>query len=193
MAAAAQNKPGKAGASIRTIWGLAKSPELSLNEDALYAIIERETGKDSMRQLTQGQIDKVCRALSGMKDGAKRTQKRTDEGGSPRTVKLRNKIYALTGELGWNDDNARINGFVKKMFKVDRIEWLTVPQCHIIIEALKKMVERKEETIETEASHTEGNQGPGRGKEEPPGAGRHPARQAPAQPQEVREGGSHRV
>jgi hypothetical protein len=133
--------------SIRTIWGLAKSPELLLDDEDLYGIIGRETGKDSMRKLTQGEIDKVCRVLSNMKDSVNRSArgKRTDEGGNPQTEKLRRKIYALTGELGWNNNNERINGFVKKMFKVDRIEWLTVPQCHKIIEALKKMVDRKEE------------------------------------------------
>jgi len=50
----------------------------------------------------------------------------------------------LTEELGWNDDNQRINGFVKKMFKVERLEWLTMYQCNKLIEMLKKMVERKE-------------------------------------------------
>ncbi|ADY54892.1 hypothetical protein Sgly_3153 [Syntrophobotulus glycolicus DSM 8271] len=133
--------------SIRTIWGLAKSPELSLDDEDLYGIIGRETGKDSMRKLTQGEVDKVCRVLSNMKDDVNRAErgKRTDEGGNPQTEKLRRKIYALTGELGWNNNNDRINGFVKKMFKVDRIEWLTVPQSHKLIEALKKMVDRKEE------------------------------------------------
>lgn len=141
--------------SIRTIWGLAKSPELCLDEEALYAIIYRETGKEHMRELSQGEITKVCRVLGKMKDDTKRYQKRTDDGGNPKTVPLRRKIYALTGELGWNNDNARINGFVKRMFKVDRIEWLTVPQCHKVIEALKKMVDR-EKRKEAEPDDVEG-------------------------------------
>lgn len=133
--------------SIRTIWGLAKSPELSLDDEDLYSIIGRETKKDSIRKLTQGEIDKVCRVLSNMKDSIKKTEhrKRTDEGGNPLTENLRRKIYALTGELGWNDNNERINGFAKKMFQVERIEWLTVSQAHKLIEAIKKMVERNGE------------------------------------------------
>ena len=132
--------------SIRTIWGLAKSPELSLDEENLYAIILRETRKDSMKKLTQGEIDKVCRVLANMKDTLRSERghdKRTDEGGNPQTENLRRKVYALTEELGWNNNNARINGFAKKMFQIDRIEWLSVPQMHKLIEALKKMVVRE--------------------------------------------------
>ncbi len=148
--------------SIRTIWGLAKSPELSLNEEDLYGIIGRETKKDSMRKLTQGEIDKVCRVLSNMKDDVQRAQhgKRTDEGGNPLTENLRRKIYALTGELEWNDNNERINGFAKKMFKVDRIEWLTVQQSHKLIEALKKMVDRKEAADANKDKETKENDRP---------------------------------
>ena len=31
------------------------------------------------------------------------------------------------------------------MFRVSRIEWLTVAQCYMLIEALKKMLEREQE------------------------------------------------
>lgn len=146
MAAKAYGGRNRSRYSIRTIWGLAKSPELTLDDEDLYSIIARETKKDSMKKLTQGEIDKVCRVLSNLKDSVQRAdKKRTDEGGNPLTENLRHKIYALTGELGWNDNNERINGFCKKMFMVERIEWLTVPQAHKIIEALKKMVARKDE------------------------------------------------
>lgn len=150
--ATAKRSPRSPRYSIRVIWGLAKSPELSLSEEDLYAIIERETNKDSIRQLTQGEIDRVCRVLSNMKDDLAREAantspraKRTDEGGNARTERQRKKIYMLTGELGWNDDNRRINGFVKRMFGVERLDWLKPSQCNQLIEALKKMVARQEE------------------------------------------------
>ena len=38
--------------SIKSLWGLSKSAELGLDDEALYSIIYRETGKDSMRKLT---------------------------------------------------------------------------------------------------------------------------------------------
>lgn len=131
--------------SIKTIWGIAKSPELLMSDEDLYSIIYRETGKDSMRKLTQKEIGKVCSTLLEMKDSASGKSKtgRTDTGGNKLTVDQRRKIYKLTGELGWNNNNARINGFVKKMFNVERLEWLNKKQCNTLIETLKSMVERE--------------------------------------------------
>ena len=144
--ATAAGRGGRKPASIRTLWAIAKSPELSLTDDDLYAVIYRETGKESMKKLTQGEINTLARILQNMKDGIQRDtcSKRTDEGGDPRTVPLRHKIYALCDVLGWNNDNNRINGFVKHMFVVDRVEWLTLAQCSKVVEALKSMADREE-------------------------------------------------
>jgi phage gp16-like protein len=129
--------------TIKTIWGLAKSPELLMSDEDLYSIIYRETGKESMRKLNQKEINKVCSALAEMKDSAKGSKSRTDVGGNKLTKEQRRKIYMLTEELGWNNNNARINGFVKKMFKVERLEWLNNNQCSRLIEMLKSMVDRE--------------------------------------------------
>lgn len=134
--------------SIKTIWGIAKSPELNFDKETLYSIMYRETGKDSMKDLTQKEINKVCSALSELKDAAKDKSKvgdrRTDTGGNTFTKDQRQKIFRLTEELGWNSNTARINGFVKKMFKVERLEWIDNEQCSRLIEMLKAMVERQE-------------------------------------------------
>lgn len=132
-------------ASIRTIWGLAKSPELSMTEDDVHDLVYRETGKESLRKLTQGEINKVVRVLQNLKDGTQRpvTDKRTDDGGDPRTVNQRRKIYQLCEALGWNDDSRRINAFVKRMTGVDRLEWINPTQCEKVIEAFKAMASRK--------------------------------------------------
>lgn len=130
--------------SIKTIWGIAKSKELNMSEDDLYSFVMRETGKSSIRALNQAEINKVCTALSKLKDSISGNsyEKRTDVGGNTATSNQRKKIYKLTEELGWNNNNARINGFVKKMFKVSRLEWLSQAQCDKLIEMLKKMVDR---------------------------------------------------
>lgn len=137
---------GRKPASIRTLWAIAKSPELLLTDEDLHAVVCRETGKESMRQLTQGEINKVARVLQNMKDSVSYSArtKRTDTGGDARTVQQRRKIYALTEALGWNDDNRRVNGFAKRVTGVDRIEWLTVAQCEKVIEGLKAMVARQQ-------------------------------------------------
>ena len=132
-------------ASIRTLWAIAKSPELSMSSDDLHALIYRETGKDSMKKLAQGEVNDLARVLQNLKDGvgSSASSKRTDAGGDPRTIAQRRKIYQLCGELGWNDDNRRINAFAKRMFGVERVEWLTQAQCYKLIEALKKMAARQ--------------------------------------------------
>lgn len=130
-------------ASLRTIWAIAKSPELALSDEDLHAVVFRETKKESMKQLSQGEINTVARVLQNMKDSVQKP-KRTDVGGDPRTERQRHKIYALCEELGWNNDNRRINAFVKRMFGIDRLEWLNQGQCYRLIEALKAMAERKQ-------------------------------------------------
>ena len=143
MAAA---RTGRKQPSIRTLWAIAKSPELHMTDEDLHAVVYRETGKESIKALTQGQINEVARVLQNMKDGVSRSTrpKRTDEGGDARTVQQRRKIYALTEQLGWNDNPQRIQGFVKRMTGVDRLEWLNVAQCEKVIEGLKAILKRQE-------------------------------------------------
>lgn len=130
-------------ASIRTLWAIAKSPELRLSDEDLYAVIYRETRKESMKKLTQGEIDALADILQNMKDSAgdSTRAKRTDEGGNAGTVELRRKIYMLARELGW--DPAQVNGLAKRMFRVERQEWLSPAQCGKLAEALKAMLARK--------------------------------------------------
>ena len=139
-------KKGRKQPSIRTLWAIAKSAELGMTDDDLHALVFRETGKESIRALTQGQINEVARVLQNMKDGVSRSTrpKRTDEGGDARTIQQRRKIYALTESLGWNDNPQRIQGFVKRMTGVDRLEWLNVAQCEKVIEGLKAILKRQE-------------------------------------------------
>ena len=143
MAAA---RTGRKQPSIRTLWAIAKSPELHMTDEDLHAVVYRETGKASIKALTQGQINEVARVLQNMKDGVSRSTrpKRTDEGGDARTIQQRRKIYALTESLGWNDNPQRIQGFVKRMTGVDRLEWLNVAQCEKVIEGHKAILKRQE-------------------------------------------------
>lgn len=149
---AARNTGGRKPASIRTLWAIAKSPELALTDEDLHAVVYRETGKESMKKLTQGEINTVARVLQNMKDGVERDTKakRLDEGGNAQTEKQRRKIYALCDELGWNNDPRRLAGFVKKVTKVDRIEWLSIAQCNKVIEGLKGILARQHKNEEAQ-------------------------------------------
>jgi hypothetical protein len=133
--------------TIKTIWGLAKCPELALDKDTLYALIERETGKDSMRQLTQAEIDRVCRELGRLKSDAAREAppdrryRRSDEGGNPETAAMRRKIYVLAKEMGWSDND--VNALAFSIFGISRQEWLDVRQCSGLISALRRFAARR--------------------------------------------------
>lgn len=115
-----------------------------MTDEDLHAVVYRETRKESMKKLTQGEINTVARVLQNMKDSASggAHTKRTDEGGNAGTVELRRKIYMLMRELGWCP--AQVDALAKRMFRVERQEWLDRRQCVKLVEALKAMAERKE-------------------------------------------------
>lgn len=129
---------GRKPVTLRTLWGLAR--ELGLTSDDLHAVVYRETGRESMKDLPQRETEAVARVLRGMRSGRAPGRKRTDEGGDPRTVEQRRKIYQLAQRIGWSE--AQVNGLARRMFGVERQEWLGPGQCNKLIEALKAMVER---------------------------------------------------
>ena len=47
--AAATTRSGRKLPSIRTLWAIAKSPELGLTDEDLHGVVYRETGKGSMK------------------------------------------------------------------------------------------------------------------------------------------------
>lgn len=147
--ATARRKP----ASIRTLWAIAKSPELGMTDENLHALVERETGKASMKKLTQGEINSLARVLQNMKDsaGGRTARRRTDSGGNAQTVELRRKIYRLMQTLGWNE--SQVNGLARRMCHVDRVEWLEPAQCSKLIEALKAIAARKEKEAAGNDTH----------------------------------------
>ncbi len=129
--------------SLRTVFGIAKSPELRLNDDELHWLVQAHTGKDSLKELNYRELQTVVRVLGGMRDSMKRARQHGDAGNAE-TVSQRRKIYKLAQELGWTKP-ARVNGMCRRMFRVDRVEWLNYKQCSDLIEALKGMVKRKGE------------------------------------------------
>lgn len=130
-------------ATIRTIWAIAKSPELALTDEELHLLVAAHTGKDSIRDLTPHEIHTVVGVLGMMKDHSSRTGRRAGRSrGNRSTANQRKKIYKLQETLGW-DKPSRISGMCRRMFGIDRVEWLSYEQCSKLIEALKKMAERK--------------------------------------------------
>jgi phage gp16-like protein len=129
---------------IRTLWAIAKSAELGLTDEELHLIVESRTGKTSLRDLTPKEIRLVAGVLEEMKGASGRTAAggRRHRKGNRGTENQRKKIYCLTQELGW-EKPSRLAGMCRRMFGVDRVEWLDYRQCSKLIEALKSMAERK--------------------------------------------------
>lgn len=174
---------------IKRIWAAAKSPELKLTDEELHLFVHTITGKDSIRALTVREAGKVIGALEHMKKSAKKAEGRKRRAaGTSATENQRRKIYKLSRELGW-DKPERVNGMCRRMFGVSAVEWLDYQQCSKLIEALKKMAERKEGKEEVPDGGREddrpGEETPGAGEETAAGGGDPPAGQAQAEPDAV--------
>lgn len=117
-------------AGIRKLWGIAKSPELRLSDEDLHLVVQAHTGKDSIKELNNRELNTCIRVLLNMKDSAKGKNGSTKRrrSGNPATENQRKKVYKLTQELGW-EKPARVNGLCMKMFKVSSVEWLNYQQC----------------------------------------------------------------
>lgn len=131
-----------AASTIRTIWGLAKCKELMLTDYELHWLVAAHTGKDSIRKLSQKEINIVAGVLVNMKRCATRNERHARQvPGNAGTENQRRKIYKLAQALGWNDES-KVNGMCKRMFSIDCVEWLDYRQCSKLIEALKAMTQR---------------------------------------------------
>ncbi len=129
---------------IRMLWGIAKSPELRLTDEELHLIVERHTGKESIKLLNKRELRGVIGELLNMKDSARKSERsRKFDRGNPATENQRKKIYRLTQDLGW-DKPARLSGLCRKMFGTTAVEWLDYQQCSKLIEALKAILSRQE-------------------------------------------------
>lgn len=125
---------------VQRLWAIAKSPEMRMSDEEVHAVVLRETGKTSIRELTAPELGQVVQKLQRMKDRV--NGKLRSYSGRPEMA-LRQKIHALEKELGWDGDPRRLEGFVKRVTRVERLEWLSPNQCGQVIEGLKAMAKRQ--------------------------------------------------
>ncbi len=129
--------------TVRTIWGLAKSAELRMTDEELHLVVMAQTGKESIRKLTKKEISSVVYVLIQLKNSSRRGREARTPLCDGTTQNQRRKVYKLMQALGWNEK--RINGMCRRMFKVDRLEWLEYKQISDLIEALKAIIARQED------------------------------------------------
>lgn len=119
---------------IKKIWATARS--IGMEREDVYNVLQRETGKESMRKCTQKELERVLLSLQSV-------QGFDNFRGNRATKKQLWKIGQLEQQLGWQDKPLRMQGFVKKYYRVESIEWLTLAQAWRLIESLKKLAEKE--------------------------------------------------
>lgn len=113
------------------------STERGLDNETLHAHVFMLTGKASLKDLSIKDSDLV---IDSLKSGSKRVRGRITE-------KQRQYIEGLAKEIGWIDDNGKLDNkrllsFIEIRFKVSTVEWLTEKKASEVIEALKAMKSR---------------------------------------------------
>lgn len=122
------------GQQSRIVFGLAK--EVGLSTDNLRDLAVQLTGQDSLRTLSEGDVKKVIARLRELRGQKHIENHRPGRATGAQLWKQRE----LAAELGLTD--AQLTAFVRRMTKVDRLEWQSQEHASNVIEALKKMVER---------------------------------------------------
>lgn len=112
---------------IKALWAAAR--KAGLDRDMLYARVEAETGQTSIKAMTAAQAARLTDALNGK-------VKQSDYRATDAQVGM---IMGLARDLGWNSDPARLAGWLRSRWKVERPEWLTSYQARECIEAMKAM------------------------------------------------------
>lgn len=113
--------------------------QLGLDEATYRALYERVTGKSSAARMSVAERDAVIAELVrlGFQDSRKANGKAAFPGRPANTdqVPMLGKIEALLADAGRQWEYARATA--TRMFKVERLEWLSDAQLHKLVSALQ--------------------------------------------------------
>ena len=130
-------------AQIKSIWGMASG--LNLTKEDVYALLNRETKKDSMRSCSTQELNKVIKTLISLKG-------QTGNAASMMTDEQYYHIKRLEKALGWNDNPKRLEAFIEKYYKVSKLKWLNINDASKLIESLKNMIRRNKQQVKAAGS-----------------------------------------
>ncbi|WP_051445392.1 gp16 family protein [Desulfocurvus vexinensis] len=126
-----------------------------LDDDVTYrAVLERVTGKDSLRAMNLTQLDQVIHEFHALGWGKPpRAKASRDTHGLPKnfppkpdpkaTALLMTKIEALLADKDGFVPWSYASAILKRMYRVERLEWATPTQLRGVITALSKGGKRK--------------------------------------------------
>lgn len=125
--------------SIGSIYGLAKCPELNLDNDTLHDVVRKVTGKESIKILSDLERRKVVIELVRLKELCKMDidMNRISDKVIWASQDQIYQIHKLEKELGWSDNSERLKGFMKKYSRRENLKWLTITEASNLIESLK--------------------------------------------------------
>lgn len=126
-------------AQNRKIHSLAK--EYGLDSDLLHSVVQSETGKSSLKELTVMEAVKVIDRLEGRGQSYDSTREHM-------TYRQEAYIKGLAKDLGWTGedgkvDKKRIDGFVRKFYGVDSHKFLSRSMASKVIEGLKSLLSKE--------------------------------------------------
>lgn len=118
--------------------------ELGMADEAYRAMLMRVTGKDSCAKLAMSELEAVLAELKSKgftprKSAGRRPNRR--DSADP----MMRKIEALLLDNGWSWNYA--HGTARKMFKVDRVEWLSDGNMHKLVAALQIAANRRKKAV----------------------------------------------
>ena len=117
---------------MRCIYAIARKG--GLDNEALHAIVENGTGKESIKDLTWQDAKKVI-------DELKRLTGQETTGPHDRPTKEQiGLIYGLAGRLGWGDDPQRLTAWLEKRYHASHPRFLDEKSARNCIEAMKAML-----------------------------------------------------
>lgn len=118
--------------------------QLQLDDDTYRNILKQLTQKDSTKQLTVPQLNRVIAHLQslGFKIQSKSNPKQV-AAKDPQSQKIR-ALWRELHELGHVNDNTEtaLSAYVKRITGVESLAWLSTPQGSQVIETLKSWLIR---------------------------------------------------
>lgn len=117
--------------------------DIALDDDSYRAILLRIGNKASAADLTVPELEKVLEHMK--RSGFKVRSKKNDRplASDDQSKMIRGLWLALAGmEVVRNSSEAALGAFVKRMTKVDTLQWLSTEQASQVIEHLKEWRER---------------------------------------------------
>lgn len=122
---------------LKVLWGMAK--ELGMEKEDVYSLLYQQTGKEHMSDCSALELSRTVQAMIMLKE------RRTNRPGMI-TGRQRYHIRELERTLGWQDNKKRLGAFIKKYYHVDSLDWLSSQDASSLIESLKKLAEREEQS-----------------------------------------------